>query len=83
MHAIEGSVNVPAFLTKLWRLVDDESTNDLISWTQVMVMQKLNNQTSHLTPTTSVFRFQEDIVDTILRNKLFVSVLSHIFRQNT
>ncbi|XP_050711163.1 heat shock factor protein-like isoform X10 [Eriocheir sinensis] len=34
MHALEGSVNVPAFLTKLWRLVDDESTNDMISWTQ-------------------------------------------------
>ncbi|XP_053640420.1 heat shock factor protein isoform X3 [Cherax quadricarinatus] len=34
MHAIEGSGNVPAFLTKLWRLVDDAKTNDLISWTQ-------------------------------------------------
>ncbi|XP_045128630.1 heat shock factor protein-like isoform X6 [Portunus trituberculatus] len=34
MHAIEGSSNVPAFLTKLWRLVDDAKTNDLISWTQ-------------------------------------------------
>lgn len=34
MHAIEGSGNVPAFLTKLWRLVDDVKTNDLISWTQ-------------------------------------------------
>ncbi|XP_042871323.1 heat shock factor protein-like isoform X5 [Penaeus japonicus] len=34
MHAIEGSGNVPAFLTKLWRLVDDVKTNDLICWTQ-------------------------------------------------
>lgn len=25
---------MPAFLTKLWRLVDDAKTNDLISWTQ-------------------------------------------------
>lgn len=38
MHAIEGSSNVPAFLTKLWRLVDDDSTNDLISWTPVSIM---------------------------------------------
>ncbi|KAK3877633.1 hypothetical protein Pcinc_017667 [Petrolisthes cinctipes] len=34
MHAIEGSSSVPAFLTKLWRLVDDPNTNDLINWTQ-------------------------------------------------
>lgn len=40
MHAIEGSGNVPAFLTKLWRLVDDVKTNDLISWTQVSNMSQ-------------------------------------------
>ncbi|XP_066963988.1 heat shock factor protein 1 isoform X6 [Macrobrachium rosenbergii] len=34
MHAIEGTSNVPAFLTKLWRLVDDRQTNDLICWTE-------------------------------------------------
>ncbi|KAG0721516.1 Heat shock factor protein [Chionoecetes opilio] len=36
MHAIEGSTSVPAFLTKLWRLVEDAKTNDLISWTQTL-----------------------------------------------
>lgn len=34
MHAIEGTGNVPAFLTKLWTLVDDQMTDDLISWTE-------------------------------------------------
>ncbi|XP_068241999.1 heat shock factor protein isoform X4 [Palaemon carinicauda] len=34
MHAIEGTSNVPAFLTKLWRLVDDRQTDDLICWTE-------------------------------------------------
>ena len=35
MHALENTGNVPAFLTKLWRLVDDPSTDDLISWSRV------------------------------------------------
>lgn len=31
-----GEANgVPAFLAKLWRLVDDESNNDLIYWSSV------------------------------------------------
>ncbi|CAO1420763.1 unnamed protein product [Diamesa serratosioi] len=33
MHPLEGSVGVPAFLAKLWRLVEDPATNNLISWT--------------------------------------------------
>lgn len=35
MHPLEGSVGVPAFLAKLWRLVEDPATNNLISWTTV------------------------------------------------
>lgn len=27
--------NVPAFLTKLWTLVEDSDTNELICWSQV------------------------------------------------
>ncbi|KAI1285290.1 Heat shock factor protein 1 [Halotydeus destructor] len=33
MHTTElGTANVPAFLTKLWKLVEDPVYNDLISW---------------------------------------------------
>lgn len=36
MHPLEsGGVGVPAFLAKLWRLVEDSETNNLISWSQV------------------------------------------------
>lgn len=36
MHPLEsGGVGVPAFLAKLWRLVEDSETNNLISWAQV------------------------------------------------
>ncbi|XP_034236160.1 uncharacterized protein LOC117642271 isoform X2 [Thrips palmi] len=35
MHSIsEFGANVPAFLAKLWKLVDDPETNELISWTE-------------------------------------------------
>jgi len=30
--AQQGAANVPAFLAKLWKMVDDPSTNELISW---------------------------------------------------
>lgn len=30
-----GQSGVPAFLAKLWRLVDDSETNNLISWSSV------------------------------------------------
>lgn len=35
MHPLETSAGVPAFLAKLWRLVEDKETNDLISWSAV------------------------------------------------
>ncbi|XP_026271706.1 heat shock factor protein isoform X3 [Frankliniella occidentalis] len=35
MHSLsEFGANVPAFLAKLWKLVDDPETNELISWTE-------------------------------------------------
>nr|UOI87874.1 heat shock factor [Prodiamesa olivacea] len=34
MHPLENGMGVPAFLAKLWRLVEDAETNDLISWSQ-------------------------------------------------
>lgn len=36
MHPIEssGTSSVPAFLAKLWRLVEEQETNSLISWAQ-------------------------------------------------
>ncbi|CAH1729717.1 unnamed protein product [Chironomus riparius] len=36
MHPIEssGTSSVPAFLAKLWRLVEEQETNSLISWSQ-------------------------------------------------
>lgn len=30
-----GGTHVPAFLAKLWKIVDDPSTNDLIGWSEV------------------------------------------------
>lgn len=35
MHPLESGMGVPAFLAKLWRLVEDSSTNNLISWSTV------------------------------------------------
>ncbi|XP_076044080.1 heat shock factor isoform X2 [Oratosquilla oratoria] len=35
MHSLDScTANVPAFLTKLWRLVEDPQTDSLIGWTQ-------------------------------------------------
>lgn len=36
MHSVEElGTNVPAFLAKLWKLVEDPETNDLICWSTV------------------------------------------------
>jgi heat shock transcription factor 1 len=36
MHSIEElGTNVPAFLAKLWKIVEDPETNDLICWSPV------------------------------------------------
>lgn len=37
MHTFSetGGGSVPAFLAKLWRLVEDKETNQLIHWTKV------------------------------------------------
>lgn len=36
MHTFsDNSTGVPAFLAKLWRLVEDEETNNLIYWNTV------------------------------------------------
>lgn len=37
MHPLETAAGVPAFLAKLWRLVEDKETNDLISWSSVCI----------------------------------------------
>jgi heat shock transcription factor 1 len=36
MHSVEElGTNVPAFLAKLWKIVEDPETNDLICWSSV------------------------------------------------
>jgi hypothetical protein len=35
MHPLESGMGVPAFLAKLWRLVEDKETDNLITWSQV------------------------------------------------
>lgn len=39
MHTTEigTAANVPAFLTKLWKLVDDPNYDHLIHWSQVSI----------------------------------------------
>lgn len=45
MHGLENSgLGVPAFLAKLWRLVDDPETNSLIYWSQVRSLKISLNQ---------------------------------------
>lgn len=40
MHTTDlGTANVPAFLTKLWKLVEDPLYNDLICWNAVSLMR--------------------------------------------
>jgi hypothetical protein len=34
----QGGSHVPAFLAKLWKLVDDTPTNDLIYWSEVSLV---------------------------------------------
>lgn len=46
MHTTEiGANNVPAFLVKLWKLVEDEKCNDLISWSTNGQSFIIHNQT--------------------------------------
>lgn len=46
MHTAEvGVSNVPAFLVKLWKLVEDEKCNDLISWSSNGQSFIIHNQT--------------------------------------
>uniref|UniRef100_A0A224YZR7 Heat shock transcription factor 1 n=1 Tax=Rhipicephalus zambeziensis TaxID=60191 RepID=A0A224YZR7_9ACAR len=45
MHTTEiGVSNVPAFLVKLWKLVEDEKCNDLISWSSTGRSFIIHNQ---------------------------------------
>ena len=41
-----SSSNVPAFLSKLWMLVEEESTDELICWDPVSMMTFLTLNTS-------------------------------------
>lgn len=46
MHTFsENSSGVPAFLAKLWRLVEDDETNNLIYWSAVSkTIQLISNR---------------------------------------
>lgn len=44
MHPLESGMGVPAFLAKLWRLVEDSETNNLISWSSVNILLFLNSK---------------------------------------
>lgn len=43
MHPLENGIGVPAFLAKLWRLVEDSETNNLISWSSVNIFDLNSN----------------------------------------
>lgn len=68
MHTFsENSSSVPAFLAKLWRLVEDEETNNLIYWStvsgkiqwQIMIMnQQFKSDQQFFGTTKSVLSLQ-------------------------
>ena len=62
-----SSTNVPAFVAKLWSLVDDEVTNELISW-------GVDGRSFHLY---DHFRFAKDILPLYFKH----SNLSSFIRQ--
>lgn len=37
MHTFQDNPNIPAFLGKLWKMVNDPSTDHVISWSEVNV----------------------------------------------
>lgn len=44
MHTFsETGAGVPAFLAKLWRLVEDPETNHLIYWNKVCILNEFHN----------------------------------------
>ena len=43
--ANSGTSNVPDFLAKLWKMVDDPTTNHLISWSDEGTSFIIHNQT--------------------------------------
>jgi heat shock transcription factor 1 len=44
MHSVEEmGTNVPAFLAKLWKIVEDPETNELICWSSVCNEQTITN----------------------------------------
>jgi heat shock transcription factor 1 len=48
MHSVEElGTNVAAFLAKLWKLVEDPETNDLICWNSVCNKQSQISLSSH------------------------------------
>ena len=48
MHSTSdmGVNNVPAFLMKLWTLVEDPSTDELIAWDPVRAVRRVSDQIS-------------------------------------
>lgn len=58
MHTFsENSSGVPAFLAKLWRLVEDEETNNLIYWSAVSVAF-CRTYTKHMTNSSLYFHMK-------------------------
>lgn len=73
MHPLEGGAGVPAFLAKLWRLVEDPETNNLISWAQV---------SRNFSFYDDIYLFLSSVLlskDTLAANKYFTAV---VFRNN-
>lgn len=69
MHTIEvGASNVPAFLVKLWKLVDDEKCNDLISWSSTGRSFIIHNQ----------IRFAKDLLPLYFKHSNMASFIRQL-----
>ena len=78
MHTTEGGIaNVPAFLTKLWKLVEDPRYNDLIAWAGNGRSFIIHNQT----------RFSKDLLPLYFKHNNMASFIRQLnmygFRKST
>lgn len=68
MHSIEElGTNVPAFLVKLWKIVEDPETNDLICWSAVCDQKYYRNITLSLNHAFTKLAFSNVFLYTLSR----------------
>lgn len=79
MHTVsENSSGVPAFLAKLWRLVEDDETNNLIYWNAVSIRANVAIKYANVPTKQSVQLITFSVFDIVFLYNWWATAKGHI-----